>query len=67
MMDKFKELTTCNIGSDKWGDDDIAELTYPHLHSFAKEPNNNVSKAINETNIYNLFHLPLSHSAHQEL
>jgi hypothetical protein len=74
-MDKFKELTTCNIGSgksislwtDKWGEDDIAELTYPHLHSFAKEPNSNVYKALNETNIYNLFQLPLSHIAHQEL
>jgi hypothetical protein len=26
-----------------------------------------VSKALNEANIYNLFHLPLSHIAHQEL
>jgi hypothetical protein len=48
-------------------DEEIAEYTYPHLHSFAKEPNSNVSKALNEANIYNLFHLPLSHIAHQEL
>jgi hypothetical protein len=74
-MEKFKELTTYNIGSgksiclwtDKWGDEEIAEYTYPHLHYFAKEPNSTVSKALNEANIYNLFHLPLSHLAHQEL
>jgi hypothetical protein len=74
-MEKFKELTICNIGSgksiclwnDKWGDEEIVESTYPHLHSFAKDPSNNVSKALNEANINNLFHLPLSHIAHQEL
>jgi hypothetical protein len=74
-VEKFKELTSCNIGSgksiclwnDKWGDEEIAESTYSHLHSFAKDPNINVSKVLNEANIYNLFHLPLSHIAHQEL
>jgi hypothetical protein len=74
-MEKFKEMTTCKIGTgkticiwtDKWGEEENAESAYSHLHSFAKDPNISVDKVLTEANIYNLFHLPLSHIAHQEL
>jgi hypothetical protein len=43
------------------------ETLYPHLHSYAKNENITLNQAINEESLYNLFHLPLSVIAHQEL
>jgi hypothetical protein len=68
-------LASCKIGTgkficlwnDKWGEEENAESAYSHLHSFAKDPNINVDKVLTKENIYNIFHLPLSHIAHQEL
>jgi hypothetical protein len=42
---------------------------YPHLYSFAKNKDISFVEAINNNNgsIYNLFHLPLSTVAHEEL
>jgi hypothetical protein len=74
-MEIFKEMTSCKIGSrksiclwtDKWGEEETAESTYPHLHSFVKDPNINVDQILTKTSIYNLLQLPVSNIAHQEL
>ena len=76
MMDSFRALAKCEINKgdtillwkDKW-DDSIREDYYPHLFSFAKDVNLSMEKAGHVTNedIYDLFHLPLSTIAHQEL
>jgi hypothetical protein len=55
------------LWTDKWGEEETAESTYPHLHSFAKDPNINVDKTLIEASIDNLFQLLLSNIAHQEL
>jgi hypothetical protein len=69
----FKDMTNCSIGDGKtvtlWHDtwnDDIDKFTYPHLHSFAL--NKDIfERALAEDSIYNLFQLPLSIEARNEL
>jgi hypothetical protein len=45
----------------------VREDIYPHLHSFALDDNIAMEKVLDNDSIYNLFHLPLSIVAHQEL
>jgi hypothetical protein len=76
LHDKYKELTTVDIQSgksvilrkDNWNNS-IRQDTYPHLHSFAKNQNIGIDRAmgINNENVYDMFHLPLSTIAHEEL
>jgi hypothetical protein len=74
-MDNFRDMTTCSIGNgksialrkDKWINDDAAENTYPHPHSFSHDENITLEKVLVATSIYDLFQLPLYTVAHQEL
>jgi hypothetical protein len=76
LQDKYKELTAVDIQSGKsvvlWKDNwnnSIRQDIYPHLHSFAKNQNISIDKAmeIYNENLYDMFHLPLSTIAHEEL
>jgi hypothetical protein len=75
-QDKYKEMTNVDINNGKsvilWKDSwnsDIRQDIYPHLHSFAKNQKITIQKAVEVTNenIYDMFHLPLSTIAHDEL
>jgi hypothetical protein len=76
LQDKYKELTSVEIQNgktvalwkDNW-DNSIRQDEYPHLHSFAKNQNIIFDKAmeISNENIYDMFQLPLSTIAHEEL
>ena len=75
-FEDFKEITTVSVESgnsvslrfDCWSDQSM-EFKYPHLYPFAKNDNISMQRAIqiSSANIYELFHLPLSIIAHEEL
>jgi hypothetical protein len=70
ILPKFKEIAevqirdgrTCLLWQDKWHTSIFAE-TLPQLHSFAKNKNITVNKAISTENLFELFNLPLSQTA----
>jgi hypothetical protein len=76
LMQDYRDITsisisngkTCSLWKDKWMDGTRQE-EYPHLFSFAKNKEISFADAYSNNNgsIYNLFHLPLSTVAHEEL
>jgi hypothetical protein len=75
-MNDYRDITsisinngkTCSLWKDKWMNSNKLE-EYPHLFSFAKNQDISFAEAYDNNNesIYNLFHLPLSTVAHEEL
>jgi hypothetical protein len=75
-MEDYRDITsisinngkTCSLWKDKWMESTRRE-EYPHLFSFAKNKEISFADAYSDNNgtIYNLFHLPLSTIAHEEL
>jgi hypothetical protein len=55
------------LWNDKWLDE-CPKLKYPQLHSFAKNTDLSIShaKGYSESNIFDMFHLPLSTIAHDQ-
>jgi hypothetical protein len=74
LLDKFKGLakvqinngTSCFLWKDLWADE-VLNQKFPELHSFAINNNITYSKAISANQLTNLFHLPISQIAHQQL
>jgi hypothetical protein len=75
-MQDYRDITsisisngkTCSLWKDKWMEG-IRQEEYPHLFFFAKNKEISFADAYSNNNgsIYNLFHLPLSTVAHEEL
>jgi hypothetical protein len=75
-MKEYRDITsisinngkTCSLWKDKWMDG-TGQEEYPHLFSFANNQEISFADAYSNNNgsIYNLFHLPLSTVAHEEL
>jgi len=73
-LTKFKEMArvqvdiglTCQFWLDKWGTE-ILQNKFPQAFSFAKDKQINVRKAFDTDNITDLFNLPLSEIAFQQI
>jgi hypothetical protein len=73
LIDHYKAMARCNLGdgrsayfwNDLWGDS-ILQQRFPHLFSFAIDPNLTVHQVLNYEYLEDLFHLPLSVEAHQQ-
>jgi hypothetical protein len=74
LLPKFKELAsvvvhlgdTCFLWQDYWGGSNRRQ-TLPQHYSFAKNKNISVSKALWASDINQLFHLPISQEAFEQL
>jgi hypothetical protein len=76
LNESFRNITTCSINNgktiqlwkDKW-EDSFRKYDMPQLFSFAKDKDQNMASvhSINNESIYEMFHLPLSVMAHQQL
>jgi hypothetical protein len=74
LVDKYKgmaaaragEGSSCLLWDDCW-DGQPFKLTYPELHSFAKKKDICLANAITALETFNLFHLPLSVQAFEQL
>ena len=76
LVDSYRGLATCCVGNGStmllWKDiwkGHILELKFPHLHSFAENEDISMKEglAINSDNTYDMFQLPLSVVAHNQL
>jgi hypothetical protein len=60
--------STILFWKDRWSDNGLLAEHFPMLFSFAQDPDISLQKVINlDTELHNLFYLPLSHMAFQEL
>lgn len=74
LLDNYKGMavvsvsngSTCNLWSNLW-EGMIPQFEFPELYSFAKQKNISVQKAKSMTNVEQLFHLPFSAQAFQQL
>jgi hypothetical protein len=74
MIDLYKAMAKCNLGDGKsaffWSDlwlDTCLQQKFPHLLSFAKKATATITEIVNTEFLEDLFHLPLSQQAFQEL
>jgi hypothetical protein len=74
LLGKFKGMAmvninnakTCFLWSDLWNGK-VPMISYPELHSFSKSNTRILAKAKNRNNILDLFNLPLSQEAFNQL
>jgi hypothetical protein len=74
LLDKFKGIAMVNVNNAKscylWSDlwnNRVPMLTYPELFSFAKSKSTILAEAVTMDNLLELFNLPLSQQAFQQL
>lgn len=70
----FRGIARCTVGEGKtvtfWGDlwsDDVLARRFPRLFSFAKDENASVNAVMSAEDLDNLFYLPLSQEAFEEM